>query len=385
MSKIEADKFELSHVSFNFRKMLNNIIDFIDFSMTERKQKFFVSVDDKIPQTVVGDDQRLSQVITNLLTNSVKFTPENGTIRLSVELKSEYEGIYCLLITIEDTGVGISDEHKGRLFDLYEQAKSDTSRTYGGSGLGLSISKRLVELMGGEIHVESEVNKGSKFIFTIALTRDSGEKDRLSPDIGDVLKEFADVGLSARQGEDELYIDDFSGYTALLVEDIAINREIVVTLLEPTKISIECVENGKQALDVIEEDPTRYDIIFMDIQMPEMDGYEATLKIRALEDEHASIIPIVAMTANVFREDIEKCIEVGMNAHLGKPLILEDVISQMRLFLQGKQHVTKIERRKEERRKLADRRQLTNIWLSQDILQLPDIANITEDAWEGED
>jgi PAS domain S-box-containing protein len=358
MSKIEADKFELSHISFEFEKLLKKIIDFIDFQMVERQQRFFINIDENIPHVLIGDEQRLSQVITNLLSNSVKFTPEKGTIRLDAELISENNGVCCLQITVADTGIGISKEHLTRLFDSYEQAQSDTARIYGGTGLGLSISKHLVGLMGGDIRVESELEKGTKFIFTVTLKRDDNEYTELpSSGIGGKINDYISANLPDTQTDVNEITDDFSGYTALLVEDIAINREVVIALLEPTKITIVSAEDGIQALNLITEEPSKYDIIFMDIQMPEIDGYEVTRRIREMNDIHTNAVPIVAMTANVFREDIEKCFQSGMNGHLGKPLSYDSIVSQMRIFLQGKRQVSKENRRKEDRRKKTERRQ----------------------------
>ena len=348
MSKIEANKLELSPVSFNFEKMLQRVTDVINFRVSERKQRFDVSIGSEIPRVLVGDDQRLSQVVTNLLSNAVKFTPEHGTIHLDAQLAAEAghgqqgdsilggggdggsggngngsgsggSDEYCMVqISVEDSGIGISDEQKSRLFRSFEQAESTTSRKFGGTGLGLALSKRIVELMGGEIWVESEPGKGSKFIFTVRLKRSNEE----------CIEDHVD-----EPGKKPGHSDDFTGYSILLAEDVEINREIVLALLGPTRLSIECAEDGVQALDMFTASPEKYDMILMDIQMPEMDGYEATRKIRALEIPKANTIPIIAMTANVFREDIEKCLEVGMNGHVGKPIDIDEVIRQLQKHL----------------------------------------------------
>ena len=448
ISKIEADKLELSPVSFEFEKMLQKIADVINLRVDERRQKFFVNIDRNIPDIIIGDDQRLSQVITNLLSNAVKFTPEEGTIHLDSKLLSEMDGVCCLQISVSDTGIGISDEQKSRLFRSFEQADTSTSRKFGGTGLGLAISKRIVELMGGKIWVESEPGKGSKFIFTVSLKRGAETKKRLldesvnwenlrifAVDDDEEIREFftavserlgihCTIAASAEEAaglveKDDNYniffidwklpgmngcefarkiraktnhkfiitlfssadwdvieedarnsgvdkflpkplfpsmivdvinecigakkkletdgetkcADDFTGCTVLLAEDVEINREIVMSLLEPMRLNIECAENGAIAVDMFSGSPKKYNMIFMDVQMPEMDGYEATRRIRELGVPEAKAVPIIAMTANVFREDIEKCFEAGMNGHIGKPLDFNELVGQLRQFL----------------------------------------------------
>jgi signal transduction histidine kinase len=314
MSKIEANKFELSPVEFLFEKMLQKVVTVSSFRVGEKKQNFTIHVDKDIPPALVGDDQRLSQVITNLLSNAVKFTPEGGNIHLEAHLFEEY-GKRCMLkITVTDSGIGISAEQKERLFHSFEQADSSTSRKFGGTGLGLAISKRIVGMMGGSIWVESEQGQGSTFTFTAVLEKGSEDNFKEDP-----------------AGNDEGAEDDFSGRSILLAEDNEINREIVLSLLEPTGLSIDCAENGREAVEKFNQNPGKYHMIFMDVQMPEMDGFEATRKIRAVES--VSRIPIIAMTANVFREDVEKCLKSGMDGHVGKPLDMGDVLSQLRRYL----------------------------------------------------
>jgi len=330
ISKIEADKYELSPVRFEFEKMLQKVVDVINPRAEEKRQKFFINTGKGIPRTLVGDDQKLSQVIANLLSNAVKFAPEEGSIYLEAGLSEDKSGNipgggtqggdnHCRIqVSVRDTGIGISDEQKSRLFQVFEQAEAGTTRKYGGTGLGLAISKSIVELMGGKIWVESEPGRGSTFIFNVVLERDTGEKQ---PD--------------ESAGQDSGITDDFSGYTILLAEDVEINREIVLSLLEPLGLSIDCAENGTEAVSMFDKTPEKYDMIFMDIQMPEMDGFEATRRIRALGTAKAKAVPIIAMTANVFREDIEKCLEAGMNIHIGKPLDLDEVLKKLRIYLTG--------------------------------------------------
>jgi signal transduction histidine kinase/CheY-like chemotaxis protein len=326
MSKIEARKFKLSPTAFDFKDMADNVVNIIQFRVDEKKQHFTMRIDKNIPNYLIGDKQRLAQVITNLLTNAVKFTPEQGMIELHANLEYETEGICRIRIEVTDTGIGLTEEQQSRLFTSFEQADSSTSRKYGGTGLGLAISKDIVEMMGGEIWVMSEPGIGSMFSFCVQLPRAVNQQQK---NIGDGQL------LSENSTESDETEPDFTGHRILLVEDVEINREIVNALLEPTHIQIDNAENGLNALNLYCKQPDRYEMIFMDIQMPEMDGYEATRSIRRFEKENDVLIsvPIIAMTANVFREDIEKCFAAGMNGHVSKPVDFADVLSKLRAFL----------------------------------------------------
>jgi signal transduction histidine kinase/CheY-like chemotaxis protein len=491
MSKIEANKLELSPAEFNFERMIMKVTSVIIFRIDEKKQNFAVHLDPKIPSMLIGDDQRLAQIITNLLSNAVKFTPEKGTIKLEAVLE-EMDGRLCTVrISVSDTGIGITDEQKGRLFTSFEQADGGIARRFGGTGLGLAISKRLVEMMGGTIRIESDPGRGSSFIFTIKAEQGTEAvripfKAGANPEnlrilmvdddadvrdyFGEILKQFGlscdfapggpeamelienrglydlcfidwkmpgmdgleltrrikdkvrqadsagpvpekpvsmvflvsssdwttvereakeagvdkflpkplfsssvadainlflgrdtlaapaaaassnflatgSVGLTNGRAEDGASAgdtaagavdkNDFKGHCIILAEDVEINREIVLTLLEDTGLTIDCAENGATAFRLFSENPGRYALIFMDVHMPEMDGFEATRQIRGLDDPRAAAIPIVAMTANVFREDIEKCMEAGMNDHVGKPLDIAVVLQKLRKYLPG--------------------------------------------------
>ena len=303
MSKIEAEKFELSYAGFNLGKMLENVINVANVRAEEKRQSLTVDLAGDVPGRIECDELRLSQVITNLLTNAIKFTPAEGSVVLSVENAQEEGTEVTLRFQVSDTGIGISEEQQKRLFSAYSQADAGISREFGGTGLGLAISKRIVELMGGEIRVESELGRGAKFIFTIKTARALPEE---SPE------EAADLPVKCRY--------DFCGHTLLIAEDVEINREIMSAVLEETGVFVDFAETGKAAVSMFNGRPDKYSLILMDIQMPEMDGYKATETIRALGFDKAKNIPIIAMTANVFREDIEKCMLCGMNGHIGKPI-----------------------------------------------------------------
>ena len=329
MAKIEANKLEVSPVEFNFKKMLQKVITVVNFRAEEKQQQLTVNVDSNIPCFIVGDDHRLTQVITNLAANAVKFTPIGGAIHIEASIIREADGDYELCIEVRDNGIGISEEQQKKLFLAFEQAETGTSRKYGGTGLGLVISKRIVELMGGRIWLESEPGKGARFFFTIKAQR--GKKcpqSLLVPGNNCECSVIKDSDLSGESAAGK-----FEGKNMLVAEDIEINRNIIIAFLDGTGINIDCAENGRQALNMVSASPGKYDIVLMDVQMPEMDGLEATRQIRSLPLEQSKKLPIIAMTANVFKEDIERCLEAGMNDHLGKPLDLDRIMEILQKYL----------------------------------------------------
>jgi signal transduction histidine kinase len=356
MSKIEANKFEIDSTVFSFEKMLKKTAGVISFKIEEKHQNFTMNIAPGVPERFYGDEQRLSQVVANLLSNAVKFTSNQGTITLDALVEQpegdgaeagapeglipvrapggepgdgaeEEAGERVLVkVRVADTGIGISAEQQAKLFSSFTQADSSTSRKFGGTGLGLAISRRIVEMMGGQIWVESEPGRGSVFSFVVPLKRAAAPEEE-APAAG--------TGEEGQAGEDKPAGDNFGGFRILLAEDVEINREIVLALLEPTKVSIECAENGSMAVQIFNASPAAFDIIFMDIQMPEMDGYEATRAIRASPAPNAAAIPIIAMTANVFKEDVDKCLAAGMNGHVGKPLDFVEVTGILRTYLRG--------------------------------------------------
>ena len=317
MSKIESGKFELSLEEFNFEKMLQRVVNVTSLRVSEKQQRFDLVIDENIPSVFIGDDQRLAQVITNLLGNAVKFTPNGGFICLCVRLLASV-GDYCTIqIDVTDSGIGVSPQQQAHIFQAFHQAEANTTRKFGGTGLGLSISRNIVELMGGRIWLESELGRGSTFAFTVNMKLGDGQgqaHETASREMGDAAVVFA-------------------GKRILLAEDVEINHEIVMALLEPTALTIDCAKNGAQAVHMFSQTPEIYDMIFMDLQMPEMDGLEATRRIRALDIPNAESVPIIAMTANVFREDIQQCLDAGMNSHVGKPLDIDEVLNVLKLHL----------------------------------------------------
>ena len=325
ISKIESGKMELSPIVFGFTQMLDRVLSVVTLKMKDKRQHFSVTIDPAIPEKLFGDDQRLAQVVTNILSNATKFTPEDGPITLEATLVSLHSDACVIQVSVKDSGIGMSQQEQSKLFNIFQQAEAGTARKYGGSGLGLAISKRILELMGGEIWVESEKGKGSRFSFTVQL---------------EIPKDIA-ATADARRGtalgieEENGLGGDFSGKVVLLADDVEINLEIVAGLLEPTNLTIDTAKNGREAVNAFVANPERYDLILMDVQMPEMDGLQATEMIRALDAPQAATIPIIAMTANVFREDIEKCLNAGMNGHLGKPIVMQDVMKVLSHYLHG--------------------------------------------------
>jgi len=245
MSKIESGKFDLTETEFDFIKMVDQAVAVNKSHIEEKSQNFTVNIDKAIPQYLFGDNQRLTQVITNLINNAVKFTPEGGSIIFNAQLLDEIYDVCSIKISVIDTGIGISLEQQAKLFTSFQQAENSISRKYGGTGLGLAISKSIVEMMGGKIWINSELGKGTTFTFTIQIRQGT-------------LKQ-------AVKTDDEEFIDQFDGHCILLVEDIEINREIIIALLTPTLLTIDCAVNGKEALDMFEAAPEKYELIFMDM------------------------------------------------------------------------------------------------------------------------
>jgi len=322
MSKIEANKLELVHNEFNFRKMMINIVDVTGIRAQEKHQQILVNLKPNIPTFIVSDELRLAQAITNLMTNAIKFTPENGDVKLSAEKLDEKDGEITLRIEVADSGIGISPEQQQKLFQAYNQADSGIAGKFGGTGLGLVITKQIIELMNGKIWIESELGKGAKFIFTINVKQ--GTQNAADGTSAGAAAEPAPIRAS------DLHLQ---GYTILAAEDMDFNREVIDKYLEKTGVTLDFAETGKEAIAKFKENPDKYCMILMDINMPEMDGDEATKIIRALDMKRAKEIPIVAMTADVFKEDIEKCLSVGMNDHISKPIVPKTLYTKLKQYI----------------------------------------------------
>ena len=328
MSKIESGKVELRHESFNFRAFLQDFENLYGEQAKSKGISYETVLASDLEVQIIGDSLRLNQVLSNLLSNALKFTPAKGIIKLRVSKTGEDQENVYLRFEVIDTGCGIAEENYDKIFESFEQENVDVTYKYGGTGLGLSIVKRFTGLMGGGIHVTSVQGSGSTFTVDLPFgkIKESGKPTR-----------FSDINGRNDLAKDCYAVDyDFKGKRILLVEDNELNREIAEELIGVTGASVESAEDGVQAVEMFKESAEGYyDLILMDVQMPHMDGYEATRCIRALGRSDAQKVPIFAMTANAFAEDVQKSREAGMNAHISKPLNIRAVYKQMNRYLQG--------------------------------------------------
>ena len=307
MSKIESGKFILVQEEFPLRTAMGEVATIIQQRCADKHIVFVENIGDLPHVSVSGDKLRLKQVLINLLGNAVKFTPVGGEIRFLIDLLARDGDTASVRYAVADTGIGISDAQKSRLFSAFEQADSTIAIQYGGTGLGLAISQNLVCMMGGLIAVESEPGKGSVFSFTLPMP------------VTDAAEEAGEAAAAA--------VPELRGKRMLLAEDIEINRVILRELLTDTHIEIDEAEDGQRAVAMFSASPPGgYDLIFMDIQMPNMNGYEASQAIRALAHPDARTIQIIAMTANAYQDDIQHALDAGMNAHLAKPVDIDKVM-----------------------------------------------------------
>ena len=315
MNSLESGNMQLRHERFS----LKEVLDLIDMLARNRCDDRHITYQSETAGdadiSCVGDSLRLRQILTNVLGNSVKFTPPGGTVRLETEVLPG-DGSDCLLrFTISDTGIGIDRHFIPRIFEAFSQEDASATNRYGGSGLGLTITKRLVDLMDGDISVTSEKGKGSTFVITVKLetATDEAEAVRSTPSA-----------------------DSLAGRRILIAEDMDLNAEMVADLLELEGMTSERAENGQKAVNMFSQSPIRhYDAILMDLRMPVMDGIGAARAIRALDREDARVIPIIALTANATAEDIAHSREAGMDEHLSKPVDSELLCNTLRGLMTG--------------------------------------------------
>ncbi|MCK6406941.1 MAG: PAS domain S-box protein [Rhodocyclaceae bacterium] len=310
ISKIEADKVVLEASNFRLGSVFENVTAMLAERCREKGLDLQVWLDPQLPRILCGDALRLGQVLLNFAGNAVKFTAR-GSVTIRALLVAEDAAGILLRGEVEDTGVGVDEAAQARLFDAFEQADSSTTRRFGGTGLGLAINKRLIGLMGGEVGFTSAPGKGSRFWFTARFARASGEAAETAPRPGDETATAAVVANMERE-----LVERHAGARILLAEDNPVNREVALSLMADLGFSIDWVDNGRAAVaHAIDCD---YDLILMDMQMPEMDGVEATQAIRALPSRQS--VPIVALTANAFDDDRRLCLAAGMNGHVAKPV-----------------------------------------------------------------
>jgi signal transduction histidine kinase len=307
LSKIEAGKILFEKIVFSPKERTETVVNTLLFQAMAKGLELDFQTDPDVPERVEGDPYRLNQVLINLVGNAIKFT-DQGKVLIHTQLESQDDKAIQLKFSVSDTGIGISKDKLQHIFNMFTQESSSTTRKFGGTGLGLAICKRLIELQGGRIEVESEMNKGSVFSFVIPY-----QHATTAPTDTDH-KTHSDVKAS------------LSNLRILLAEDNEFNKMVAVDTLEemiPGAV-IDVAVNGKAAVELAIRNT--YDIILMDIQMPEMDGYEATKLIRSYNDEKINSIPIIAMTASVIKAEVDKCFECGMNAFVGKPFNPEELM-----------------------------------------------------------
>ncbi len=316
MSKIEAGQFEISREPFSLRTAMSEVHSIIQQRCNEKSIELHSNIDELPDATLTGDKLRINQVLINLLGNAVKFSPEGNYVGFYVNVLDDSRKELALSFVVFDNGIGMNEEQISHLFEAFEQTDKTIASRFGGTGLGLAISQNLVHMMGGNISVESEPEKGSIFKFDLRLQK-------------------SDRKISARK--EASFELDLSGNRILLAEDIEINRLIIRELLSSTKIIIDEATDGREAVEIFENSKEGYyDLIFMDIQMPEMDGYEAARSVRSLKRRDAGNVPIIAMTANAYSEDIKQALDAGMNAHVAKPIDVQTLFNTLNTFLKKK-------------------------------------------------
>ena len=324
MSRIESGKVVLEEQETDLVTTLQELQSIMEGQAKERKLKLHVDYSNLRDRHVYCDKTRLNQVMFNLLANAVKFTSEGGSIWLTMsQLEPTYEvedrAIYE--IRVKDTGIGMDKEFIKHIFEPFERERTSTVSKIQGTGLGMAITKNIVDMMGGTIEVESQKGVGTEFIIRLEL--------RLQAEAGAANEE------GAKQHSHAEGVAEFAGKRLLLAEDNELNREIACMLLSKYGFVIDTAENGQEAVDLVAASaPDYYDLVLMDIQMPVMDGHEATRRIRSLEDKELAKVPVVAMTANAFDEDRKAAKECGMNGFISKPINMQEVVQALRMCLQ---------------------------------------------------
>jgi PAS domain S-box-containing protein len=304
VSRIEAGKVELEEVEFSILENFTELIKLLEVKAREKQLTFEWKIDHHISKRLKGDVHRLNQVITNLIGNAIKFTP-SGSIRLEISQTGETNDTQRIQFAVHDTGIGIAPERQSVIFQAFTQEDNSTTRKFGGSGLGLSISKRIVEMMGGELSLKSEKNVGTTFLFEVKLKKVVGE----SP----VKKEFK---------------PDLQGSRVLLVEDNKVNQFLAQSLLKSWNANVEISEDGLDAIEKLKS--SAFDLVLMDLQMPIMDGFEATERIRK---ELSTELPIIGLSANALSDERERSLEKGMNDYVSKPFQPELLYEKIHAYI----------------------------------------------------
>ena len=319
MSRIESGSVKIEKANVHLPDVLEDLKTIILESVHAKQQKLLIKMQDVVHEDIITDKLRLTQVLLNIISNAVKFTPVGGTIHILVEEKASQKAGYAVYsFCIKDNGIGMSKEFQEHVFDSFARERTVTESGITGTGLGMAITKNIVDLMGGTIHLTSKQGEGSEFIVTLEC-------------------EIANKTVQNKQSscpKAEKKHLDYSGKKVLLVEDNELNREIATEILKSLGMKVDCAADGMEAVEIMSSEAgNQYDMIFMDIQMPKMDGYTATREIRTLKDMEKANVPIIAMTANAFDEDRKKAIKAGMNGHIAKPIDVDVILQNLdRIF-----------------------------------------------------
>ncbi|NTU50737.1 MAG: response regulator, partial [Desulfobulbaceae bacterium] len=316
ISKIEAGKITFEKIPFSVNDILKRLVQSFKAKAAEKGLNLFLNIDYALPDVLTGDPVRLNQILVNLVGNAIKFT-EAGHISIDASLSEDCEDEVKVLFKVTDTGIGIPEESQGKIFESFSQASSETTRKFGGTGLGLTISKQLVELQNGQIALESKESKGSTFSFTIPFKKGGTISNQ---------DEISAFGPEQATSLENLRV--------LLVEDNPMNRLVATKTLAVWKVVVDTAENGRIAIEKVKAN--RYDLVLMDVQMPEMDGYETTRRIRQEMPEPIRSLPILAMTAGALKGDDDKCFQAGMDDYISKPFDQNELFGKMVRLTTGK-------------------------------------------------
>ena len=323
MSRIESGRLVIKNEEFSFAKLIKQVNTIIGGQCEEKGLYYVSSVDEKLDEFYIGDDMKLKQVLINILGNAVKFTPEGGRVDFKIKKMNAYNNKTTLCFEMQDTGIGMSEDFLPKLFETFSQEDTAAANKYGSSGLGMAISKNIVDMMNGKIEVSSKKGEGTTFKVTVTLIdSDKKESDESMDD------------LTQSSGNS---LEKLSGRRILLAEDVDINAEIMIEVLKLVDIQADHALNGEIAVEKFASQPEHYyDAILMDMRMPKMDGLEATKTIRNMDRADAADIPIIALTANAFEEDVQRSIQAGLNAHLSKPVDTDTLYSTLEEVIVGK-------------------------------------------------
>lgn len=314
MSRIESGKLELGSEETDLLVVMDDLRNMFDTQMRDKGLSFVVDVSGVTDRSVLCDPVRLNRVLLNLLSNAYKFTPAGGSVTVRLSQLGVAEGGWATYeLRVRDTGIGMSEEFAGKVFEAFERERNTTASGIQGTGLGMAISKRIVDAMGGSIDVYSKVGEGTEFVVRVSLQTCEAPEESLAYGADEVLEDI-----------------DFEGMRILLAEDNEINREIACMLLEELGFQLDEAVDGQEALNkLVAAGAGYYDVVITDIQMPVMNGYDEARAIRALDDPELASIPIIAMSANAFKEDIDAAMAVGMNGYVSKPVDLDKVIEEL--------------------------------------------------------